>query len=109
MAHGNIDGLGRHAWRRWKLLRRVETMLVLKRGGGNFDGDMLIGVATMAHNIKDDKPSMISVVAMLNNEVQLPEANHPGFFTESQLSAAESSNYAASSTNEITITILEAQ
>ncbi|KAG8387216.1 hypothetical protein BUALT_Bualt03G0230200 [Buddleja alternifolia] len=52
MEHHDGDGLGRHAWRGWKLLRRVETMVVLIRGCSNFDGGVLTGVAPMTHSIK---------------------------------------------------------
>ncbi|CAA2992531.1 G-type lectin S-receptor-like serine threonine-kinase At4g27290 isoform X1 [Olea europaea subsp. europaea] len=55
----------------------------------------------------DDRPSMASVVAMLDNEVILPPANQPGFFTERDVFVVKSTT--SSSFNEVTITQLEAR
>ncbi|XP_022877637.1 G-type lectin S-receptor-like serine/threonine-protein kinase SD1-1 [Olea europaea var. sylvestris] len=55
----------------------------------------------------DDRPSMASVVAMLDNEVVLPPANQPGFFTERDVFAVKSTTRC--SFNEVTITQLEAR
>ncbi|KAK6157452.1 hypothetical protein DH2020_011700 [Rehmannia glutinosa] len=56
-------------------------------------------------------PSMSSVVLMLGNEGVFPPANQPGFFTEREPFIAENSSKAnaISSTNEVTITLLEAR
>ncbi|KAK6157451.1 hypothetical protein DH2020_011699 [Rehmannia glutinosa] len=56
-----------------------------------------------------DRPSMSSVVLMLGNEGVFPPANQPGFFTEREPFIAENSTStnAISSTNEVTITLLE--
>ncbi|CAI9756899.1 unnamed protein product [Fraxinus pennsylvanica] len=59
----------------------------------------------------DDRPSMSSVVFMLGNEVELPQAKQPGFFTERDLFISESSSStkAPSSINQMTITLMEAR
>ncbi|KAG8386239.1 hypothetical protein BUALT_Bualt03G0128200 [Buddleja alternifolia] len=57
----------------------------------------------------EDRPSMSSVVLMLANEdVLLPQAKQPGFFTGRDILNAETSgsSNAAGSTNEMTVTLL---
>ncbi|CAA3027855.1 G-type lectin S-receptor-like serine threonine-kinase At4g27290 isoform X1 [Olea europaea subsp. europaea] len=54
----------------------------------------------------EHRPSMSSVVFMLENEVELPQAKQPGFFIERDLFAVESSR---GSINQITITQMEAR
>ncbi|KAK6134492.1 hypothetical protein DH2020_031774 [Rehmannia glutinosa] len=57
-----------------------------------------------------DRPNMSSVVLMLGNDGVLPQAKQSGFFTGRDISNAEtsvSSNAATSSTNEMSITLLE--
>lgn len=54
----------------------------------------------------EDRPSMSSVILMLNNEGVLPPAKQPGFFTEGDSTSCSSRNELRS-TNEITITSLE--
>lgn len=55
----------------------------------------------------EDRPSMSSVVFMLGNEVEVPQAKQPGFLTERDVVAARSSSSsnAANSGNHITITM----
>ncbi|CAL5402886.1 unnamed protein product [Camellia sinensis] len=57
----------------------------------------------------EDGPSMSSVVLMLGGEGALPRPKHPGFFTEMNLGDADcsTSRHAPSSTNEVTITLLD--
>lgn len=59
----------------------------------------------------EHRPSMSSIVFMLENEVELPQTKQPGFFTERDLFAAESSSstHAPSSINQITVTQMEAR
>lgn len=49
----------------------------------------------------EDRPSMSSVVFMLENEVALPEAKQPGFFGGTEVHASSSP---ANSENQLTIT-----
>ncbi|GFP80333.1 g-type lectin s-receptor-like serine/threonine-protein kinase at4g27290 [Phtheirospermum japonicum] len=55
----------------------------------------------------DDRPSMSSVVFMLGNDVELPPAKQPGFFTERDVSAVSSVSNAFNSENHVTITMPE--
>ncbi|PIN16967.1 Serine/threonine protein kinase [Handroanthus impetiginosus] len=59
----------------------------------------------------EDRPSMSSVVLMLANEGVLPQAKKPGFFTERDVSETKTSGNTntLSSTNEMSITLLEAR
>ncbi|KAL8509990.1 hypothetical protein ACS0TY_016995 [Phlomoides rotata] len=57
----------------------------------------------------EDRPSMSSVVFMLGNKDELPEAKQPAFFTERDVSASNSfiRKNTASSANQVTVTLLE--
>ncbi|KAL4619308.1 hypothetical protein ACB092_06G069700 [Castanea dentata] len=59
----------------------------------------------------EDRPSMSSVVVVLGSECALPQPKKPGFFLEKDSNVAHgfSSKHEMSSTNEITITVLEAR
>ena len=59
----------------------------------------------------EDRPSMSSVVVVLGSEGALPQPKKPGFFLEKDSNVAHgfSSKHESSSTNEMTITILEAR
>ncbi|KAK4605166.1 hypothetical protein RGQ29_013292 [Quercus rubra] len=59
----------------------------------------------------EDRPSMSSVIVMLGSESALPQPKQPGFFLEKDSNEAHcfSSKQQSSSTNEITITLLEAR
>ncbi|THG17569.1 hypothetical protein TEA_004957 [Camellia sinensis var. sinensis] len=60
---------------------------------------------------EEDRPSMSSVVLMLDSEGALPQVKQPGFFTERNVHEAgcSSSKNATVSANEITITLLNAR
>ncbi|KAF7141125.1 hypothetical protein RHSIM_Rhsim06G0191400 [Rhododendron simsii] len=59
----------------------------------------------------DDRPSMSSMVLMLGSEGSLPWPKQPGFFTERNLFEADTSTSknapSSTSTNDLTITVLE--
>ena len=59
----------------------------------------------------EDRPSISSVVVMLGSESALPQPKQPGFFLEKDSNEGQSltSKRESSSTNEITITLLEAR
>ncbi|KAK4605163.1 hypothetical protein RGQ29_013290 [Quercus rubra] len=59
----------------------------------------------------EDRPSMSSVIVMLGSESALPQPKQPGFFLEKDSNEVHcfSSKQESSSTNEITITLLEAR
>ncbi|XP_057790518.1 G-type lectin S-receptor-like serine/threonine-protein kinase At4g27290 isoform X1 [Salvia miltiorrhiza] len=60
---------------------------------------------------REERPNMSSVVLMLNNDGVLPEAKHPGFFTARDIIRTETSDNSntASSTNTMTVSLLEAR
>ncbi|KAI3457034.1 hypothetical protein Pfo_013697 [Paulownia fortunei] len=106
--HLNLLG---HAWTLYKEGRSIELVdTCLHNSGSLWEVLRLIHVGLLCvQQFPDDRPSMTSVVSMLDNEVMLPQASHPGFFTESDRFASEStgSTNPASSINEITITRLD--
>lgn len=60
----------------------------------------------------EDRPSMASVVLMLGSETALlPQPKEPGFFKDKDSTEAESSssNQVSLSTNEISLSVLEAR
>uniref|UniRef100_A0A2P2N4V4 S-locus receptor kinase C-terminal domain-containing protein n=1 Tax=Rhizophora mucronata TaxID=61149 RepID=A0A2P2N4V4_RHIMU len=52
---------------------------------------------------------MSTVVLMLSSDIALPEPKEPGFFTERDMMESDSSStkHESSSTNELTVTLLE--
>lgn len=100
-----------HAWMLYKEGRPLELM-------GSYPGISLclskilrsiqIGLLCV-QQYPEDRPSMSSVVLMLGNEGVLPEAKQPGFFTEREVLKPDTSvsSNVASSTNEVSITLLE--
>ena len=59
----------------------------------------------------DDRPSMSSVVLMLSSEFTLPQPKMPGFFTEREMlgDSSSSNSYKPSTSNDVTISLLEAR
>lgn len=59
----------------------------------------------------EDRPTMPSVVLMLGSESELPQPKEPGFYTKKDYIETNSfsSQLEISSTNEVTITLLEAR
>jgi hypothetical protein len=57
----------------------------------------------------EDRPSISSVVVMLGSESALPQPKKPGFFVEKDSNEGRCflSKHESSSTNEITVTLLE--
>ncbi|XP_073128010.1 G-type lectin S-receptor-like serine/threonine-protein kinase At4g27290 isoform X2 [Henckelia pumila] len=100
-----------HAWMLYKEGRPLELM-------GSYPGissclskilrSIHIGLLCVQQH-PEDRPSMSSVVLMLGNEGVLPEAKQPGFFTERDVFKPDTSfsSNVASSTNEVSITLLE--
>ncbi|CAI9756898.1 unnamed protein product [Fraxinus pennsylvanica] len=108
--HYNLLG---HAWRLYKEGRSLELVQAYLGVSGNLSEVLrLIHVGLLCvQQCPEDRPNMSSVVLMLGNDGVLPHAKKPGFFTERDLFTAESSTRtnAASSINEVTITLLEAR
>ncbi|MED6167504.1 hypothetical protein PIB30_003476 [Stylosanthes scabra] len=101
-----------HAWKLWKEeipLELVDTKL----GDCSFQSQILhcihVSLLCVQHD-PEDRPGMSSVLIMLVSEFELPEPKQPGFFAKDSGEADSStSNMQLSSTNEITITLLEAR
>ncbi|KAI3457035.1 hypothetical protein Pfo_013698 [Paulownia fortunei] len=111
-SHGDRNlNLQGHAWSLYKEGRSIELVDTFLHNLDNL-GEVLrvIHLALLCVQRRpDDRPCMSLVVAMLSNDSVLPPANHPGFFTETDTFALESraSPSPASSTNELTITMLD--
>ncbi|CAI9756912.1 unnamed protein product [Fraxinus pennsylvanica] len=104
--HLNLLG---HAWTLYKEERSLELVdPFLLDSATPFEVLRLIHVGLLCvQQCPDDRPSMGSVVSMLDNEVVLPPANQPGFFTERDVFVVKSTT--SFSANEVTITQLEAR
>ncbi|GER53363.1 S-locus lectin protein kinase family protein [Striga asiatica] len=108
--HHNLVG---HAWLLYKEGRSLE---LVDRNIANsiylYELLRSIHVALLCVQQRpDDRPSMSSVVLMLGSGGVLPEAKQPGFFTERHGFGSETSTStnATRSSNECTITLLEAR
>ncbi|KAL2496259.1 G-type lectin S-receptor-like serine/threonine-protein kinase SD1-1 [Forsythia ovata] len=108
--HQNLLG---HAWMLYKEGRSLE-LVDDYLGISGYLSEVLrsihIGLLCVQQS-PEDRPSMSSVVLMFGNEDVLPQARQPGFFTQRDLFIAESSSSsnAASSINQMTITLMEAR
>ncbi|KAK4398438.1 G-type lectin S-receptor-like serine/threonine-protein kinase SD1-1 [Sesamum angolense] len=106
--HHNLLG---HAWMLHKERRSIELVDVNLVDSFNFSEVVRsIHVALLCvQQSPEDRPSMSSVVLMLGSEGVLPQPKLPGFFTERDVFAAESTTSTkASSSNNVTITLLDA-
>ncbi|KAL2476169.1 G-type lectin S-receptor-like serine/threonine-protein kinase [Abeliophyllum distichum] len=108
--HHNLLG---HAWMLYKegrSLELVDDYLVVSGYLSEVLRSIHIGLLCVQQSL-EDRPIMSSVVSMFGHEGVLPQARQPGFFTERDLFAAESSSStnAASSINQMTITLMEAR
>ncbi|KAL2496119.1 G-type lectin S-receptor-like serine/threonine-protein kinase [Forsythia ovata] len=108
--HLNLLG---HAWTLYKegrLLELVDAYLCDSANLSEVQRMIHVGLLCVQQR-PDDRPSMTTVIAMLSNEGVLPQANQPGFFTEGDgfVNEGTTSTNEACSTNEITITKLEAR
>ncbi|XP_042041541.1 G-type lectin S-receptor-like serine/threonine-protein kinase At4g27290 isoform X2 [Salvia splendens] len=103
----NLNLLG-HAWSLYKednLRKLVDPCLDEAFDLGQVERAIHVGLLCV-QNSPDDRPNMSSVVFMLGNEVALPQAKQPGFFTERDISIDHSSNSSnpTASHNQLTIT-----
>ncbi|GJX67160.1 G-type lectin S-receptor-like serine/threonine-protein kinase [Tanacetum coccineum] len=105
------DNLLGHAWRLYKEDRSLELVSSQFRDTC-FDTDLIrsihIGLLCV-QNHAEDRPTMSSVVVMLDNESTLPPPKQPAFFTEISLpqSNAHSSTLNHNSVADVTITLLD--
>ncbi|KAJ0046087.1 hypothetical protein Pint_04372 [Pistacia integerrima] len=101
------------AWILWKEERRLE-LAVDTLGESLPPPEVLryihVGLLCVQQR-PEDRPSMSSVVLMLGSECSLPDPKQPGFFSERNLFEPEfsSGNTHSCTTNELTLSILEAR
>ncbi|PIN26897.1 Serine/threonine protein kinase [Handroanthus impetiginosus] len=100
-----------HAWKLHKegrSLELVDACLEDKYYSSEVMRSIQVGLLCVQQN-PEDRPSMSSVVLMLGNEGEIPQAKQPGFFTERYVVSGNNSTStnATSSANEVTITMLE--
>ncbi|KAK4484403.1 hypothetical protein RD792_006982 [Penstemon davidsonii] len=106
--HLNLLG---HAWMLYREERSLELVDSIL-GNSPFISEVLRSIHVgllCVQQCPEDRPNMSSVVLMLSNEGVLPQAKQPGFFTGRNIINVETSvsSNATSSTNEISITLLE--
>ncbi|KAL3620652.1 hypothetical protein CASFOL_035564 [Castilleja foliolosa] len=86
----NLNLLG-HAWTLYK--EGNSCKLVDESLGDSFDMNEVVRSIHVGllcvQRYPDDRPSMSTVVFMLGNDVELPQAKEPGFFTRRDVSAIE--------------------
>ncbi|XP_060675131.1 G-type lectin S-receptor-like serine/threonine-protein kinase At4g27290 [Ziziphus jujuba] len=100
-----------HAWRLWKEGRLMELINPCFKDTSNLSEvlrSIHIGLLCVQEH-PEDRPSMSYVVVMLGSESTLPQPKQPGFSLDKTNVAANSSpkKSESSSTNEITVTLLE--
>ncbi|KAK4421545.1 G-type lectin S-receptor-like serine/threonine-protein kinase [Sesamum alatum] len=100
-----------HAWKLYKdgrSLELVDASLDHKLYSPEVVRSIQVGLLCVQQN-PEDRPTMSSVVLMLGNEGEIPQARQPGFFTERDVLAGQNSSgmNATNSTNEVTITMPE--
>ncbi|XP_022877603.1 G-type lectin S-receptor-like serine/threonine-protein kinase At4g27290 isoform X1 [Olea europaea var. sylvestris] len=105
--HHNLLG---HAWRLYKEGRSLELVNAHLDVSGYLSEvlrSIHVGLLCV-QQCPQDRPSMSVAVSMLANEGLLPQARHPGFFTERDAESS-SSTTTANSKNQMTISLVEAR
>ncbi|KAL8506047.1 hypothetical protein ACS0TY_017054 [Phlomoides rotata] len=108
--HHNLLG---HAWMFYKEERSQEVVDYCLRSScylQEIQQSIHIGLLCVQEHA-EDRPDMTSVIQMLSNDVALPEAKHPGFFTtrDALTTATSISPHTISANNTMSITTLEAR
>ncbi|KAJ6950318.1 G-type lectin S-receptor-like serine/threonine-protein kinase [Populus alba x Populus x berolinensis] len=102
-----------HAWKLWTEERALELLDNMSdRPYSVSEVLRCIHVGLLCVQQKpEDRPNMSSVVLMLGSENSLPDPKQPGFFTERNMPAGDSSsgNHESSSINDLTISELDAR
>ncbi|KAK4255693.1 hypothetical protein QN277_008659 [Acacia crassicarpa] len=102
------------AWRLWKENHPLELVDGCLGEAFNISGALrCIQVGLLCVQVHpEDRPNMASVIVMLSSENVLPEPKEPGFLIEKIMvgeECASSGHQISSSTNEVTVTQLEAR
>lgn len=102
-----------HAWKLWTEERALELLDNMSdRPYSVSEVLRCIHVGLLCVQQKpEDRPNMSSVVLMLGSDNSLPDPKQPGFFTERNMPAVDSSsgNHDSSSINDLTISELDAR
>ncbi|KAM3320907.1 G-type lectin S-receptor-like serine/threonine-protein kinase isoform X1 [Capsicum chacoense] len=111
-SHPDHNLLG-HAWKIYKEGRSIELLderLSDTCSRSEVIRSICVGLLCV-QQCPEDRPSMSSVIFMLNNEGVLPQANQPGFYIERNTKEVEfsSNQHTNVSVSETPITILEAR
>ncbi|KAF3975692.1 hypothetical protein CMV_001063 [Castanea mollissima] len=105
----NTQNLVGHAWKLWNEGRPLELIDTCLKGSVNQSEILrclhISFLCLQQHH--NDRPNMSCVVMMLHGESSLPEPKELGFFVGKK--STSSSKNQSSSTNEITVTMLEAR
>ncbi|KAK3199340.1 hypothetical protein Dsin_022755 [Dipteronia sinensis] len=103
-----------HAWRLWneeKALELIDKSLDYSSDSSEMLRCIHVGLLYVQQE-PEDRPNMSTVALMLGGEGSLLQPKQPGFFKERNIPESESSvvsNDQSSSTNEITVSMLEAR
>uniref|UniRef100_A0A6N2MFR0 Bulb-type lectin domain-containing protein n=1 Tax=Salix viminalis TaxID=40686 RepID=A0A6N2MFR0_SALVM len=100
-----------HAWKLWmeeRALELVENMSDRPSSAPDVLRCIHVGLLCVQQK-PEDRPYMSSVVLMLGSQNSLPDPKQPGFFTERNMPAMDSSsgNPESSSTNDLTLSMPE--
>ncbi|KAK9906148.1 hypothetical protein M0R45_002853 [Rubus argutus] len=98
-----------HAWSLWKEgrpLELIDTLLGSSCNPSEVLRSIQVGLLCVQHH-PEDRPSMASVVIMLGSDIALAQPKQPGFFSEREHEAGRPHIGNESSTNEISISLLE--
>ncbi|XP_027186126.1 G-type lectin S-receptor-like serine/threonine-protein kinase At4g27290 isoform X2 [Cicer arietinum] len=110
--HEHDHNLIGHAWRLWKESIPFELIDDNLRNSciiSEVSRCIQIGLLCLQHH-PNDRPNMASVVVMLSSENALPKPKEPGFLIKKfSIEGEPSSERQTSSTNEITISLLDAR
>ncbi|WJX73453.1 hypothetical protein P8452_57232 [Trifolium repens] len=105
----NLIGYAWKLWKEGKPLKLIDKNI----GDSCFISQILHSIHVSLLCVQqnpEDRPIMSSVILMLVSDFKLPEPKQPGFFfKDSSGGESSTSNQLLSSTNEITITLLEAR
>ncbi|XP_048441508.1 G-type lectin S-receptor-like serine/threonine-protein kinase At4g27290 isoform X2 [Pyrus x bretschneideri] len=108
----NSRNLSEQLWRLWnegKPLELIDTCLASSGTLSEVLRCINIGLLCAQHD-PDDRPSMAAVVIMLGSETALAQPKQPGFFMEKGTpEAGSNSGNQTCSTNELSISLLEAR
>lgn len=108
------DNLLAHAWRLFCEGKCPEIVDATMRDSHDLSAVLrMIHVGLLCVQLSpEDRPNMSSVVLMLSSESALPQPNLPGFFTNTNVAAGDSSSsssYKQYSHNDITVTVMSAR